>query len=104
MSATEQCVAHLSASATQGPLAQWARSGRRRSASGAGRPSAWPAELALERVRKLLTLPMRSCSKWIVSTAGERCLGPDELHMSSITCRLLGPCTKACQPTGFGDA
>lgn len=37
-------------------------------------------------------------------TAGERCLGPDELHMSSITCRLLGPCTKACPPTGFGDA
>ncbi|HCT80759.1 MAG TPA: hypothetical protein DGT23_30170 [Micromonosporaceae bacterium] len=31
-------------------------------------------------------------------TAGEKCLGVDEFHVSSASCRMFGPCTKQCEP------
>jgi hypothetical protein len=30
-------------------------------------------------------------------TAGDACLGPDAIHMSSCSCRMLGPCPRDCQ-------
>jgi hypothetical protein len=35
----------------------------------------------------------------IECTAGDACLGEHALHMSSRSCRLLGPCPRNCQAT-----